>query len=381
MNKIFGLIGFTFLVTSSFGYGIGLQEVKIKTDKDIQSILDEFNLPSLSVAILMDAQIRYQQAIGYADVASGKKATASTQYSVGSVAKAMTGIALMRLIQNGKAQLNDTLSQHDARLDAKYSTISLQQLASHTAGIKHDTSERDVLEFEDVKDHQSPKEAYVTFTNHPLLFAPGEGFKYSSNGYILLSGMIESIADNDFVAVLNEQVFIPLNMSGTRLDNSINSDIHEATYYESWQEEKGGKASTTKRDRSFLFGAGGYLSTPTDLVKMAGAMFNDTYLQPEFVRQMLTPVTLNTGEENEQKYAIGWRVGEIALNEHQVVKVAHHGGVTDKAATAYLLVIPEKKAAVAFATNMVPSKFWRMRGKVTRILMNWLNNDFTGDVQ
>lgn len=350
-------------------------DVKAATDEEINQIYQAFNLPSLSVAIAINNKVRYQKAVGFADVASAKPATRNTQYSVGSVAKPITGLALMRLVQEGKVVLTDNLAKHDTDLATRFSQITLQQLASHTAGIKHNTPERDVLEYELVQDHKSPLEAYVTFKDHDLLFAPGKGFKYSSNGYILLSGIIESIADENFHGFVRKQVFRPLNMTGTRLDNSVNSDADEASYYESWQQEGGYTLSTTQRDRSFLFGAGGYMSTPTDLVRMASAMFDENYLRTDLVEQMLTPVRLASGEENEQTYAIGWRVGDIALNEEQSTRVAHHGGVTDKAATAYILVVPEKKAAVAFATNMVPPKFWQIRGKVARILLNWINSN------
>lgn len=349
--------------------------IKTESHKVLQQLSDEFTLPSFSMAVAMNNEIVYANAVGFADIAEKIPATVDTQYSFGSVAKPMTGVALMRLVQSENIQLTHTLKQHIADLDPRFRPVTLKQLASHTAGIVHETPERDILEYGDISDHKSPFDAFSAFETHPLLFQPGNGFKYSSHGYIALSAAIESIAQQNFNSYLQEQVWTPLNMTQTRFDNSVNSDAREATYYESWNEESGYQLATTKRDRSFLFGAGGYMSTPSDMVRMASALYDDSYLSSDLIQQMLTPVTLESGEVNEQRYAIGWRIGQLQLSEQETLMVAHHGGITDKAATSYLLVIPEKKSAIAFVTNMVPPKFWQMRGKVARLLTQWLQQN------
>lgn len=379
MNKRFSLIsGIWFFSSSLFvSCSFAASDIDSSANTDIQAetrqqmhkISEEFGLPSFSLALSINNEMLFQEAVGFADIAAKTLASPDTQYSVGSVAKPMTGIALMRLVQDGKAQISENVAMD------RYSNITLAQLASHTAGIKHDTPERDVLEFEQVKDRSNPREAFSAFEGHDLLFEPGTGFQYSSNGYILLSAVVAAIADRNFDAYLREQVFAPLNMTQTRFDNSVNSDSQEASYYRALSDNGEYLNATKKRDRSFLFGAGGYMSTPGDLVKMASALFNEEYLGSDYVQQMLTPIKLNSGEVNEEKYAIGWRVGSIALNEKETLLAAHHGGVTDKASTAYILVLPEKRAAIAFATNMVPPKFWRIRGKVARILVSWLNRE------
>ena len=353
----------------------------------LQEIHSEFALPSFSMAIAVNNEIVYAKAIGFADIASNIPATVDTQYSFGSVAKPMTGLALMRLVQGKKALLTDVLKQHlpdfiaDGAADVtnvtdpRFSSISLRQLASHTAGIVHETPERKVLEYGDIKDHKSPFDAFSAFENHPLLFKPGSGFSYSSHGYIALSAVIERIAKQNFNSYLKEHVWAPLKMTQTRLDNSVNSDDKEATYYASFDKQSGYQLAQTKRDRSFLFGAGGYMSTPSDMVRMASGLYDENFLSSAHVQQMLTPVLLESGEINEQRYAIGWRIGQMQLSEQESLMVAHHGGVTDIAATSYLLVIPEKKAAIAFVTNMVPPKFWQMRGKAARLLLQWLKHD------
>ena len=108
---------------------------------------------------------------------------------------------------------------------------------------------------------------------------------------------------------------------------------------------------------------------------MAQATYNGSYLSPEARLAIYTPTKLRNGEMNSEKYSLGWHVGSISLDDdiEQAWTVLHHGGVTDKASTAYLLVVPECRAAIAFATNYIPDKFWRMRHKMAEILKSHIN--------
>lgn len=120
---------------------------------------------------------------------------------------------------------------------------------------------------------------------------------------------------------------------------------------------------------------GGVISTPADLVRMSQATYNQSYLTDHAKELLATPVTLRSGEINSEKYSLGWRVGKIQISKEskQSWTALHHGGVTDNASNAYLLVVPECKASIAFATNYVPEKFWKMRGAMAKILLGFID--------
>ncbi|AWF81987.1 hypothetical protein BTJ40_14775 [Microbulbifer sp. A4B17] len=97
----------------------------------------------------------------------------------------------------------------------------------------------------------------------------------------------------------------------------------------------------------------------------------------------MTPVKLRNGEVNKEKYSLGWRVGRVQLGDVKEPWIAlHHGGVTDNAATSYLLVVPECEASIAFATNYVPERFWKIRGRMASVLKSFIDgtqcNRFSG---
>ena len=166
------------------------------------------------------------------------------------------------------------------------------------------------------------------------------------------------------------------DMQRTELDTSFAGKAYEATYYAEIKSDGSYVEASRKRDRSFLFGGGGFISTPTELVKMSQATFDDNYLSRQAKQLLRTPVKLRNGEVNSEKYSLGWRVGQINLfGKEDRWTALHHGGVTDMASTAYLLVVPECKASIAFATNYVPEKFWRMRSKIAEILKMYINEE------
>lgn len=346
-------------------------DISTRSLAKMEQLQEQYALPSLSVAIGSRDKVIFAEAIGFSDLASGKKANRKTQYSVGSLAKPMTGIALARLVDSGKLRLDARVSQYVSE-PGYTNSFTVSELASHMAGVPHDTPERRNAEFVDIKDHESPFEAFPVFSSHPLLFEPGSDFKYSSNGYILLSAVIERAAGTNYVDFLRDSLWAEFEMSSTELDVSDAGIPHEATYYEAREDDGRYRPSTTERDRSFLFGGGGFISTPSDLIKMAQATYDSRYLSGDMRSSLRTPVKFNNGEVNDQKYSLGWRTGRIHLkgSEEQTWTALHHGGVTDDASTAYLLVIPECKASIAFATNYVPPRFWEIRGELGRLLIN-----------
>lgn len=351
--------------------GSSAYNIETETLAKMEEIKAQYALPSLSVAIGSEDKVIFEEAIGFSDVASQKDANEKTQYSVGSLSKPMTGIALAKLADTNKLHLDSLVSQY-VKNPSYTSSFTVKELASHIAGVPHDTPERDNAEFVDIKDHKSPFEAFPVFSSHPLLFEPGSDFKYSSNGYILLSAVIESAAQMNYVDFLRESIWTTFQMADTELDVSTAGKPNEATYYAAREENGNYIPSTTKRDRSFLFGGGGFISTPSDLVKMSRATFSDEFLSDKMKIALRTPTKLKNGEINPEKYSLGWRVGEIRLSEgdEQTWTALHHGGVTDKASTAYLLVIPECKASIAFATNYIPPEFWKIRGEMAKILID-----------
>ena len=267
-------------------YSQQLEDKRLKLLTRMQQLQQEYGMPSLSLAIGLGDKVVFAEAVGMANVEQSKRATKETKYSVGSIAKPMTGLGLARLVDQGKLNLKDTVDLYVP--EPGYTKhFNLEQLAAHLAGIPHETPGRKQREFVNMWDHHSPFESLSVFAQQPLLFEPGTGFKYSSNGYILLSAVLEQAAKQNFVNYLEQELWQEFALTHTQLDDS--KVTGEAHYYRRSDTKEKFILATEKQERSFLFGAGGFVSTPSDLVKLSQALYSNGYLSDDIKQKMQTP--------------------------------------------------------------------------------------------
>lgn len=330
----------------------------------LADIRKRYELPSISIAININGKTVWAEAQGFANIEKSILANVDTQYAVGSIAKPMTSLAMARLIEQKKLDLNQPIVNYGT-YNLPLQHITSYQLASHTAGIVHYNKLRENREFKDVSDHFHTAESLNIFDTEKLLFNVGTDFSYSSNGYILLSDVIGNVSHKSYIELMNDEVFTPLNMNSTEHDTSLAGLEREAIYYKNVSTSGKYIPATTLRDRSFLFGGGGFISTPSDLVSMAWGLQEKSYLSTHTKNTLFTPAKLTNGEVNQQRYALGWRVNEFPLQKlfpdldttqikNKTVKGIHHGGTVAGAASAYLLFFPDSGVSISFATNTIP---------------------------
>ncbi len=351
-------------------------DLNTETSKQLAGFMQQFHLPSISMAIRIEGEMVYQEALGLASIADNRAATIHTPYAVGSLAKPLTSAAMMRLVQQGNLTLEDSIHKHVADYPQENGGFNIRQLASHTAGVPHLTKGRTEKEWLNPTKHFHPHEALDFFKNEKLLFEPGSDFKYSSSGYVLLSEVIAHASGKPYTEAMRALVFDPLKMLHTEHDIEGAALGEEADYYSRFKNDRFVPANT-RRDRSFLFGGGGYLSTPTDLVNMAQDIRDTAYLNKDMQKQLFTPVKLDNGDDNPQNYALGWRVqiADNVLSNGESVLGIHHGGTVSGAASAFLLTFPEYHASIAFATNTIPRSDDRkddLRGEAWRLLRKYV---------
>jgi CubicO group peptidase (beta-lactamase class C family) len=119
-------------------------------------------------------------------------------------------------------------------------------------------------------------------------------------------------------------------------------------------------------DLSCILAAGGFLSTPSDLVRFGSAMMTGTLLDPATVEELQTPVRLESGEPAER--ALGWEIRRIPLGaDGKPIRISGQGledpvrrgflsattvGGHVSGGTASLVLVPDYGIAIAVATNV-----------------------------
>lgn len=314
----------------------------------------EIGYPSVSVAVAVGGEIVWREAQGYADLASGRRATLDTVYAVGSVSKALTAAGVMRLAERGVLSLDVDVRAYVPSFPAKPYAITARQLLSHQAGIRHYRFELSPPTFSDFGSDQqfaSVRDSLAMFQDDPLLFEPDTGFAYSTYGYTLLSAAAESAAGAPFLDMMQAEVFGPLGMAHSGSDDKLRPVAGRASDYQNIARDEHVIAAPATNS-SNKWAGGGFRSTPTDLAVFGAALLGGKIVNAETMAAMFTPRTLKGGKVNPQNYGLGFRIDTITDDAHpgRSWRAVHHGGVA-AGSQAMLVLLPEQNVVVALTAN------------------------------
>ncbi len=331
-----------------------------EADALLERVLAEDGGPGVMAAIVKNGELIWSGAAGAADLEHNIQMTPNHRLRIGSVSKPLTAVLTLVMAQHGEIDLNADIRSYVPEFGAKKGVVTIQNLASHTAGVRHyDFS--DYFEANNVIYRQRLADALETFADEPLLFAPGERFEYSSLGYNLIGAAIESAAKENFSVVIHKRLAAPLGLSGTIADDSMHIIPNRASFYTvtmknpvfPWMED-GAVVNTIMRDSSDYYPSGGMLSTAADLARFAYAAFESHLFNREYRTLLTTPARLNDGGiaalptgDTAVPYGFGWEIHEATA---QSPGFYGHGGETN-GAYAFVRYYPDHKLAVAAIAN------------------------------
>jgi len=296
-------------------------------------------------------------ATGYRNVTKQKPAEIDTKYRIGSISKPLTATALAVLYSQEKIALDQPIKKYLPTLTTQHQDITLRQLASHTSGIRHYGYRLTApyKEFWLNEKFTTVQASLELFINDNLSFEPGSEFQYSSFGYTLISAVMESATNTDFTSLMNKLVITPLAMSHTEVESTSDEQQNIATNY-AMQFMTGVLKPAISIDSSYKLAAGGYIGTPSDLVKLGNFWLSDKESDNELIsnntrQQFLTVQRLINGDKNSDFYALGWRVQKIKLpNSTAKTTVIFHDGQI-QGGTSFLVLFPEHEVVIAMVTN------------------------------
>ncbi len=317
--------------------------------------LEKQHIPGLSVAIAVENRVQWARGFGLADVENRIAVTADSKFRTASIAKSLTAVAAMKLVEEGKLDLDQPVQTYLPDFPPKKWPITSRQLLGHLAGVRH---------------YRTPGEAGMTahfptvqvglavFADDPLLHEPGTAYVYSSFGFNLLGAVLEKASGESFEALLQRTVLTPAGMTSTCIDSVFEIIPQRVRGYQ-WLSAGDAKdvldatALGLKPDRlynarlhdtSSKIPGGGLLSTSTDLVRLAIALNGEQVLKQDSIASMWT--TGRTTDGKATQYGLGWRIE--SLNGDRLI--GHSGG--QAGTSTYLLTMPDRKAAVAVMSNL-----------------------------
>jgi CubicO group peptidase (beta-lactamase class C family) len=302
-------------------------------DRIVTDAMREQQIPAITVAIARGDRLVYSKAFGSADLENSVPATTETLIRTASVAKPITAVAAMTLVESGKLDLEAPVQKYCAPYPPKQWPVTTRELLSHTSGIRH----YNPGEAENTRHFRFMSDGFALFAADPLLFAPGTAYQYSTYGYSVVGCVIEGASGTRFQDYVAEHVLRPAGMTHTFVDDAFEIVPHRARGY---QKLDGQVRNATLMDSSYKIAGGGYVSTAEDLVRFGQALLDGKLLKAATLTQMwrATKVSGPSG------YGLGFSLPEGGKF------VTHTGG--QAGTTTRLFIIPQDHFVLALMANM-----------------------------
>lgn len=317
----------------------------IKVDKLVSNTLETNNLPGLSLTIVKDGNKIYSKGFGYADIDKQIQVLPSkTKFRIGSFSKTLAASALMKLVEEGKIDLDASIYNYVPDYPKKKWDFTSRQIAGHLSGIRsYNEGEMMINEnFSNVKD------ALNVFKMDSLLHKPDTKYHYSTHAWTLLSLIIENTSGQSFLNYMQTDVFDKLNMNNTHAEKISLTDIEKVNYY---------MLDSTKQiivapevDNSWKWAGGGFISTTEDVAKFLLAHSHNGYLTQESLTEMISPQKNIDGEITN--YGIGWRT---RYDKNNNTLIGHTGGSIG--GTTYAFMAPHSNTIIVMTTNLSNASF------------------------
>ena len=314
--------------------------------QQIQSLRKKYNIPGLSVTILQNQQTVFADGFGYADLENKLPATVDTPYNIASLTKPFAAAVLMKLVEEGKLDLQDEMAvllkdtqfQYDNRTIDGYGN-ACKEIATASRDPNFDYAFL-------LKDYRC-NTARIEVKHHLTHTAQGEpGASYRYNGFLfgVLSLVAEAVSGKNYADLLVETIIRPLNMTRTvpSIDDRIRQQVlaDRAKYYKMGF---GGDFVPSSYPVK-LSSSAGMISTVGDLAKFDVAMDRNLIVSKEAKAAMFTPTISKSGKP--LPYGLGWFV-----QYHNDVKLIWHYGWAPKAYSSLFLKVPEKELTLILLAN------------------------------
>lgn len=316
-----------FLTMSQFGWAQTSFD-KAKLDNYFQN-LEANNKFMGSVAVSQNGQIIYSKSIGFADVEKNQKANENTKYRIGSITKTFTTVLVLKAIEDKKLSLDQTIEKFFPTVP-NANKITIKQLLGHRSGIHNFTNDEDYLTW--YTQPKTEKEMVEHITKIGSDFEPDSKADYSNSNYVLLTYILEKIHKQSYADVVDKQIIKPLGLKNTKFGGKINTANNESKSYSysgTWKEEP-------ETDMSIPLGAGGIISTPTDLTQFSDALFGGKLLKAESLELMKTVVD-------------GYGLGLFKVPFYDKIGFGHTGGIDNF--TSMFSYFPDGNISYALTSN------------------------------
>ncbi len=295
--------------------------------------------PGAAFLVSKDGDVLFRGARGMADLELDVALTAESVFRLGSITKQFTAAAIMMLANEGKLSIKSEITKFLPDFPTHGRHVTVEHLLNHTSGIFSYTSIPGYMMSGKIRNDLSTDELVDVFDDFEMEFSPGEQWRYSNSGYVLLGAIIERVSGLSYADFIEQRIFEPLGMENSHyggmqlVPRRVEGYMGQAGEY---------------RNAPFLsmtqpHAAGSLLSTVDDLARWQKGLFAGAVIPADSLAAMTTKAKLNDGEEVD--YGFGFELSSV-----RGARAIHHGGGIFGFAT-HMMWLPESKVFVAVLSN------------------------------
>ena len=282
-------------------------EIQSQIDAALRRAIEAGEMPGVVAMAASEAGPLYQGAFGRRDVENGPAMTSDTVFRIASMTKAVTSVAAMQLVEEGRLSLDapvpdigepalnapHVLEGFDAagkpKLRPAKRPITLKHLLTHTAGLTYDWINPNTRRYVEVTSMPAMATGKLAVLRQPLAFDPGERWDYGIN-IDWVGRIVEAVSGQRLDAVLRDRVFAPLGMRDTGFMTTPEQRARQARIH---QKHPDGRLEPQPLPEPFVpefwAGGGGLHSTARDYLTFLEMLLHGGTLNGA---RILTPETV-----------------------------------------------------------------------------------------
>lgn len=309
--------------------------------------------PGATAALVDDQDVLWTHAYGLANLEPERPATADTTFSICSISKLFTSIAVMDLVEAGKIDLDATLGSYLDDFDPEIGDdvvdepVTIRGMLSHASGLPREG----ISAYWNTQDFPPEADLEDLANAAGMQFTPLTNYQYSNIGMSLLGKVVSEASGRDYASYVQSEILDPLDLSSVSTDLPLDGDGGAfATGYTD-HDARGTRRPVTPYRLNGLAPAAGFAASVIDLAKFAAWQFrllengDEEVLERVTLRNMHKVHWMDPGDPESGIFGLGF-----AHSTFSDTPVIGHGGYC-LGHRAYFAIDPRNKVGITTMVN------------------------------
>lgn len=277
-----------------------LSEVQKNKVDEILNVTQWVSEPGCSAGVFRQGELIYQAASGLADLTTGRALDQNSRFYAASLSKQFTALGIMKLVEQGKLKLSDTVQQYFPAFPTYSKSITISMLIHHTSGVRDALGLMRLAGVPVLSKTNLQTALDLMMRQQATDFTPGSQYAYSNGGYLLLAGIIERVSGLPFQDYMRDTILAPLGMHNSFF---AAAPISDGFTVDGYLNEDGN--FTQQNDFPAFSGSGGLITSLSDLAKYEYDIAQGHKVWTDATRQaMQKPATFNDGQVVREQHGL-----------------------------------------------------------------------------